>query len=158
MLDFKGIENFYLILVFIVPGVIALSIRAKLLTGRTPSSTENLLAFLVISLLYYSFTVFFIETALSVRDPWLARAAIWIGLILIGPAIFGFVLGVAAQKEWFSCFVECIIRLAAKYKCTRWIATKLDLSIVHVIPAAWDWRFSKISRSGAFIMVTFCKW
>jgi hypothetical protein len=58
-------------------------------------------------------------------------------LILVGPAIFGFVLGLAAQKEW-----------------TSWLADKLDLSIVHVIPAAWDWRFSKVPRGGMFVMVT----
>jgi len=155
MLDFNGIENFYLVLVFLVPGVIALSVRAKFITGRSPSSTENFLVFLVLSLIYYSLTIFFIESAFSVREPWLARAAIWICLLLVGPAIFGFVLGVAAQKEWFSRFVECVIGIAAKYEWTRWIANKLDLSIVHVIPAAWDWRFSKISRGGAFIMVTF---
>lgn len=155
MLDFKGIDNFYLVLVFIVPGVIALSVRSKLITGRTPSSTENILTFLVLSLVYYSFTIFFIQAALNVQQPWFARAAIWICLVLIGPAIFGFVLGVAAQKEWFSCSVEYIIRVAAKHEWTRWIANKLDLSIVHVIPASWDWRFSKMSRGGAFIMVTF---
>jgi hypothetical protein len=58
-------------------------------------------------------------------------------LILVGPALFGFVLDVAAQKEW-----------------STWIADKLDLTIVHVIPAAWDWRFYKIPRGGMFIMVT----
>jgi hypothetical protein len=28
------------------------------------------------------------------------------------------------------------------------------LTIVHVIPAAWDWRFSTLPRGGLFIMVT----
>jgi hypothetical protein len=155
MLDFKGIDNFYLILLFIVPGVIALSVRSKLITGRPPSTTENLLTFLVLSLVYYSFTIFFIEAAFNVREPWVARATIWICLLLVGPAIFGFVLGVAAQKEWFSSLLEHVIRAAANYRWTSWIANKLDLSVIHVIPAAWDWRFSKISRSGSFIMVTF---
>ena len=137
MPDFRGTENFYLILVFIVPGVVALFVRSRFITGRSPSLQENLLTFLVLSLVYYSFTLPFIEKALGVREPWLARASIWVILILIGPALFGFVLGVAAQKEW----------------ATR-LANKLGLSIVHVIPAAWDWRFSKVPRGGIFIMAT----
>lgn len=137
MPDFKGSENLQLILLFIVPGLIALFVRSKFITGRSPSPTENVLIFLVLSLVYYSLTIIFIEKALSVQEPWLARALIWILLILVGPAVFGFLLGVAAQKEW-----------------GNWLANKVDLSIVHVIPAAWDWRFSKVPRGGMFIMVT----
>jgi Family of unknown function (DUF6338) len=137
MLDFKGVENFHLILLFIVPGLVALFVRSKFITGRTPSPTENVLSFVVISLVYYSLTIFFVERALTVQEPWLARALIWISLILVGPALFGFVLGVAAQKEW-----------------SNWLAGKLDLSIVHVIPAAWDWRFCKVPRGGMFVLVT----
>jgi Family of unknown function (DUF6338) len=137
MPDLKSVENFHLILLFIVPGLVALFVRSKFITGRSPSTTENILSFIVISLVYYSLTIFFIEQALSVREPWIARASVWIGLILVGPAVFGFALGVWAQKEW-----------------GNWLADKFNLSIVHVIPTAWDWRFSKIPRGGMFIMVT----
>jgi len=95
------------------------------------------LTFLVLSLIYYSFTIFFIEQALSVKEPWLVRAVVWILLILIGPALFGLILGIAAQKGWGG-----------------WFANKFDLSIVHVIPTAWDWRFSKVPRGGMFTLVT----
>jgi hypothetical protein len=135
-------ENLYLILVFIVPGVVALSVRSKFLTGRSPSLTENLLTFLVLSLVYYGFTIPFINAALSVREPWLAHAGIWVLLILVGPAIFGLVLGIAAQKEWG-------IKLANKL-----FADRFDVGIVHVIPTAWDWRFSKMPREGMFVLVT----
>jgi hypothetical protein len=137
MPDFKGVENFHLILLFIVPGLVVLFVRSKFITGRTPSPTENLLSFVVLSLVYYSLTILFIEQALTIQEPWLARAVVWIFLILIGPAVFGFVLGVAAQKEWSS-----------------WLANKLGLTIVHVIPAAWDWRFCKVPRGGMFVMLT----
>jgi hypothetical protein len=137
MPDFHESENLYLILVFIVPGVVAPFVRSRLTTGRSPSFKENLLSFLVLSLVYYSLIVVFIEQALSVREPWLARAAVWILLILVGPAAFGLVLGIAAQKDW-----------------GNWFANKFGLSFVHVIPAAWDWRFSKAPRGGMFVMVT----
>jgi hypothetical protein len=137
MPEFKGTENFYLILAFIVPGLIIFYVRSKFISGRTPSHTENLLSYLVLSLVYYVPTILFIESALSIKGPWIARAVIWIVLTLIGPALFGLFLGAAAQKEWWNL-----------------IANKLNLSVVHVIPAAWDWQFSKVPRGGMFIMVT----
>jgi hypothetical protein len=91
----------------------------------------------VLSLVYYALSVFFIEKVFTIQEPWLARVLAWILLLLIGPAVFGFLLGVAAQKEW-----------------SAWFANRMGLSVVHVIPAAWDWRFSRIARPGMFIMVT----
>ena len=137
MPDFKGIENFDLILAFIVPGLVIVYVRSRFISGRTPSHTENILGYLVLSLLYYIFTLPFVEAALSVKEPWIARAGIWIGLTLLGPALFGLFLGAWAQKEWGA-----------------WIIDRLGLSTIHVIPAAWDWRFSKIPRGGMFVMVT----
>jgi Family of unknown function (DUF6338) len=137
MPDFKWPDNFYLILFFIVPGIITLFVRSRFIVGRTPSTKENLLAFLVLSLIYYSLTFYFVERALAVRGPWILLVVTWIGLVLAGPAAFGLALGIAAQKEWIHRFADYF-----------------DLSIVHVIPTAWDWRFSKMPRDGLFIMVT----
>jgi hypothetical protein len=137
MPDFKGVENFQLVLFFVVPGIIALFVRSRFITGRTPSIKENLLIFVVLSLFYYSLTIWFIERALSIHEPWIAAAAIWIALVLLGPAVFGFILGIAAQREWFTRF-----------------ANRLGFTVVHIIPAAWDWRFSSISRQAVFVMVT----
>jgi hypothetical protein len=137
MPDFKGDENFLLILLFVVPGLVAVSVRSRFITGRAPSAKENILNFVVLSFVYYALVIFFIEPAFSVKEPWIARALVWISLLLVGPAIFGFLLGVAIQKEWF----------------TR-LADKANLTIVHVIPAAWDWRFGSVPRGGMFVMVT----
>src|SRR5262249_29872947 len=52
-------------------------------------------------------------------------------------AIFGMLLGISAQKEWGSR-----------------IASWFNLSTVHVIPTAWDWRLSRVSRGGMYVMVT----
>jgi hypothetical protein len=137
MPDFKGIENFQLILLFVVPGLIALFVRSRFIAGRAPSVTENLLIFIVLSLFYYSFTIFFVKPVVALQGPGVLQAFAWISLILIGPAIFGFVLGVAAQREWFTRF-----------------ANWFGLAVVHIIPTAWDWRFSSIPRDGMFVMVT----
>lgn len=137
MVNFWGIDNFYLILTFIVPGLIIFYVRSKFITGRTRSHTENILSYLVLSLVYYALIIPIIEVALSIRHPWGIRALIWICLTLIGPALLGFLLGAEAQKEWLT-----------------QITNKLHLSVIHVIPAAWDWKFSKIPVGGMFIMVT----
>jgi hypothetical protein len=138
MLDFlKAPENLYILLFFIVPGLVIVYVRSQFISGRTPTHTENVLGYLVLSLLYYSIILPFIEQALSVREPWVTRAAVWIVLTLVGPALFGLLLGVWAQKE-----------------CGVWIADKIGLSTIHVIPAAWDWRFSKMPCGGMFVMVT----
>ena len=137
MFTLNNVDNLQLVLLFIVPGLVALSVRSKFITGRSPSTTENIFTFVVLSLVYYALSVFFIEKVFTIQEPWLARALAWILLLLIGPAVFGFLLGVAAQKEW-----------------SAWLANRMGLSVVHVIPAAWDWRFSRIARPGMFIMVT----
>lgn len=137
MLDLKGLEYFQLVILFLVPGLIALFVRSRFIAGRSPSVKENTLIFVVLSLFYYSLTILFLEPALSVRNPWILYAAIWILLILVGPAIFGFVLGIAAQREWFT-----------------HLANSLGFAVVHIIPAAWDWRFSTIPGEGMFLMVT----
>ncbi|MFO1114673.1 MAG: DUF6338 family protein [Beijerinckiaceae bacterium] len=137
MPDFKGIPNLSLILFLIVPGIVTIYVRSRFITGRMPSLKEDVLAYLVVSVLYYALTALVLEHALSVREPWLAWVAVWIGLTLIGPAIFGTLLGVLAQKEWVGL-----------------VAEKLGLSTIHVIPTAWDWRFSKIQRGGQFMMIT----
>ncbi|HKH81041.1 MAG TPA: DUF6338 family protein [Methylovirgula sp.] len=92
---------------------------------------------MVLSLVYYTLTIPFIDKALSIQHPWSLRAGIWIALTLAGPAVLGLLLGAEAQNEWLT-----------------WIAARFHLSVVHMIPAAWDWRFSKISASGTFVMVT----
>lgn len=132
MPDFKSVENLQLALLFIVSGVVALFVRSKFITGRAPTAKENVISFVVISLVYYALTFFLIERALTTQE-----ALAWILLLLVGPAIFGFILGVAAQKDW-----------------AAWLANKFGLSIVHVIPAAWDWQFSRIKRPGIFVLVT----
>jgi hypothetical protein len=137
MPDFKGIENFQLILFFIVPGIVIVYVRSRFITGRMPSIIENMLSFLVLSLIYYSITILFLQQALSIKAPEAFRAAIWICLILDGPAAFGMFLGVSAQREVFS-----------------WIFNRLNVTVIHVIPTAWDWKFSKVPRGGQFVLVT----
>jgi hypothetical protein len=137
MPDLTDIGNIYLVFLVIVPGLIIVYVRSQFISGRIPSRTENILGYFVLSVIYYALTLPIFEWALGIRNPGIERVAVWTTLSLLGPAIFGLLLGAWAQKEW-----------------GIWIANKLSLSTVHVIPAAWDWRFSKIPQGGMFVMVT----
>ena len=137
MIGPENLDQLYLILAFIVPGLVIFFVRSKFITGRRPTHAENILTYLVLSVGYYALTIPFVQGALSLREPWFAIAGIWILLTLLGPAVLGLLLGVLAQKGYGS-----------------WIAEKLNITTVHVIPAAWDWRFSRLPRGGLFIMVT----
>src|SRR5471030_2686245 len=100
MLDFlKAAENLYVLLLLIVPGIVIVYVRSRLISGRTPSYAENALGYLVLSLLYYSIILPGLEPAFGVREPWAARAAVWIGLTLVGPAVVRLLFGVWARKE-----------------------------------------------------------
>jgi hypothetical protein len=137
MPDFKGPQNFYLILAFIVPGLVAVYVRSRFISGRAPTHTDNILSYLTLSLVYYAIALPFVEPALYLERPWTTRVACWLGLTIAGPSAFGLFLGAAAQKGW-----------------GRWAARKIGLTAIHVMPTAWDWRFSTTPGAGMFMMVT----
>lgn len=137
MPDFKGIENLFLIYVFIVPGIIILYVRARFITGRMPSHAENIVGYVVISLIYYSLLLPILGKFFKISDPKDFPLLGWIGITLVGPCLVGFLLGVLSQKQLLALLVD-----------------KLNLFVTHVMPTAWDWRFSSISRGGIFIKVT----
>ena len=137
MLAIETLDKLYLALAFLVPGLVIFYVRSMFITGRRPTHSENVLTYLVLSVVYYALTIPFIERVLSIEEPWTARAVVWVLLTLVGPAVLGLLLGISSQREYM-----------------KRIADKLKLTLVHVIPAAWDWRFSNLPRGGMFIMVT----
>ena len=137
MPDFKGLENLHLVLFFIVPGLIAVFIRSRFIAGRRPSHTEQILSYLVVSLVYYTFTLPYVMRVIAGGGNLYDQSLNWAALTLLGPSLFGFALGAAAQKR-------------VMHKVMGWIG----LSMVDIIPTAWDYRFSSIPRGGIFVLVT----
>ena len=137
MVAIESTETLYLALGFVVPGLVIFYVRSMFITGRRPTHSENVLTYLVLSAVYYALTIHFIEKILAVEEPWTARAAIWVVLTIVGPALLGLLLGMSTQRQY-----------------AKRIADRLNLTLVHVIPAAWDWRFSSLPRGGLFVMVT----
>ena len=135
MPDLKNINDYYYISVLIVPGVIITYVRAQFISGRMGKLSESILAYLTLTIIYYGLIGALISYVISL-DHGLFKLFLWWSLIIIGPAIFGILLGMAAQYGW-----------------GRWIAANLRLKVVHATPTSWDWRFANCPTA-RFVIVT----
>ena len=96
MAAFKSLDNVYLIVGFLVPGLIVLFVRSQFVTGRSPSHTASLLSYLTVSVIYYAIvlTLPFIDFIQSIHKPDNgSKLLAWIALIFIGPSLLGLLLG-----------------------------------------------------------------
>ena len=124
-------NSLYLILVFIVPGFIALSVRSQFITGRIPSENKaSLLSYLTISVIYGALILPFVDPELIGKS-----ILIWFVLVFIGPVFLGLLLGINIQKDLVRRFLN-----------------RLGLHPVHAIPTAWDWKFSSMPEQ--WVLVT----
>ena len=136
MLDLKSLDSYYPALGFLVPGLIALFVRSQFVTGRSPPHTAALLPYLTISIIYYALALPVVDFVLSLEESGYRRPLAWFGLVFIGPALFGLVLGIDIQKGF-----------------SRRIIQRLGLNPVHVMPTAWDWKFGS-SMANQWVLVT----
>ena len=131
MAKLLSLNSLYLILVFIVPGFIALSVRSQFITGRIPSENKaSLLSYLTISVIYGALVLPFVDPELIGKSR-----LIWFVLVFIGPIFLGLLLGINIQKDLVRRFLN-------------WFG----LYPVHAIPTAWDWKFS--STPEQWVLVT----
>ena len=135
MVKLQSLDNVYLILGFLVPGIIVLFVRSQFVTGRIPSHTAALLSYLTVSVIYYALAFPFIVILLSFNIPSYSKVLAWIALVLLGPAALGFLLGINIQKNMF-------------HRVLIWCG----LNPIHVIPTAWDWKFG--SMTDQWVLVT----
>lgn len=135
MPDLKSLDNIYLILAFLVPGLLVLFVRSQFVTGRSPPPSAALLPYLTISVIYYALALPFVGLVLSIEEPGYGKALAWFSLIFIGPALLGLLLGVNIQKDLFR-------------RCLQWCG----LNPIHVMPTAWDWKFGGMANQ--WVLVT----
>ena len=134
MPDLKSLDNLYLILGFLIPGLIVLFVRSQFVTGRSPSHSAALLSYLTVSVIYYALALPFVDFVLSMHEPGHDKALAWFALIFVGPAAFGLLLGVNIQKNLF-----------------RRVLQWCRLNPVHVMPTAWDWKFGGMTEQWVLI-------
>ncbi len=135
MAKLLSVNNLYLILVFIVPGFIILFVRSQFITGRISSnSKEAILSYLTITVIYGSLVFLLVDLTSLTLMP--ASGLIWFCLfIFLVPIALGLLLGINSQKD----FVRNLLR-------------RCRLKLVHPIPTAWDWKFSRMSPQ--WVLVT----
>ena len=121
MLDLKSVDTLYPVLMFVVPGLIILSIRSQFVTGRRPSHSAALLSYLAVSAFYYALILPFVDFA----EP--PGVVAWFFLVFVGPTMVGLLLGIEIQSDLLRKFLRCC-----------------RLNPVHSIPTAWDRKFSKM--------------
>ena len=124
----KSIDDVYVFLVFIVPGLIILFVRSQFITGRRPSHAAALLSYLTMSVVYYALILPFIGFA----QP--TKVWTWFLLVFVGPVAVGFLLGLNVQKDLF-----------------RGLLRRIHIYPVHSIPTAWDWKFSTMKGEWALV-------
>lgn len=128
MNPFSSPDTVYLVIGFIVPGLIIIFVRAQFITGRTIKHGDALLSYLTVSAIYYAAILPAILYISSVESIW-RLYAVWSLAIFVLPTILGILLGVSVQREWF-----------------RRVLRYFSLNPVHVMPTAWDWKFSSMQN------------
>ena len=68
MPELKSLDTVYLVLAFLVPGLIASFVRVQFTTGRLPPPTEAALGYLALTIVYYALTLSAIDYALLVQQ------------------------------------------------------------------------------------------
>jgi Family of unknown function (DUF6338) len=134
--DLKSVESVYLVLGFIVPGMIITLVRAQFFTGRVRSLSENVVSYLALTVLYYGLATPLVEYVLSIQEPGRAKIFAWLALIIVLPAVIGFVVGILGQNDVF-----------------RRLLHHFGVNPVHATPSAWDYAFARL-RGDHFVMVT----
>jgi len=123
--DLLKTETIGLSLFFAVPGLIIIYIRGQFVPNRRQSLADSSLNYITLSLVYQAIVFSITDASVGTRyAPWLNNLA-WPGLLFLGPAILGGVIGLNARQGW-----------------TRWLLAKLKINTSHPIDTAWDWRFS----------------
>lgn len=132
----NSLEQLYLVLRFIVPGLIILFVRSQFVTGRRHSHSEEVLSYVTVSLIYYALIFPFVEFD-SEKEGFGFRTStgVWLLQVFVGPAALGFLLGVNIEKALFHRFLRVF-----------------HLNPVHGVPTAWDWKFKGIGRH--WVLVT----
>ena len=127
-----SLENLSIVMAFVVPGFIALSVRSQFISGiATFDPRERLLSYVTISVVHGSL-------ALRFFGPDQILYSIWVYFVVLfgSPVILGVILGVNVQKDIF-----------------RRVLTRFGLFTVHPVPTAWDWKFSG-SMKEQWVLVT----
>ena len=131
MADFLTLDSLSIVLVFIVPGFVALSIRSQFVAGESlPDNWERSLAYVAISVIYGTLVLRLVDLSFVAKQDWA-----FLTVVFVGPVVLGLALGINAQEDYF-----------------RRILRFLRIFPNHPSPTAWDRKFSRTSEQ--WVLVT----
>ena len=134
--EVKSLEQLNLVAAFVVPGLVAMFMRAQFLHGRVVVSKDAVLVFVCLSLVWYGISApFRVWLGVAAASPYLASAG-WFFWTVGGPALFGALLGLNASQSW-----------------TRRILVRVGIRTVHAQSTAWDWKFQQMGEPEWVILV-----
>lgn len=136
MEDLLKPETIALFLIFAVPGIIILYIRAQFLTGRLPPIAEGSIAYLILSLVYHGIIYPFARSFYASTDYSIGWWIGWFVILFVAPIILGLLLGLNIRKGWLKKLVN-----------------RLGFSTIHPIHSAWDWHFSKCEECWVIVVL-----
>lgn len=136
----SGVDALFFTVAFLVPGFVWQAAMSAFVPRKSEDVQLSFLRFLSISCVNYglwSWLVFLITRAsFSSRHPVIAAMA-WFVVVFLSPAALGALCGHYTQRD--------AIRQALQ---------RIGLSPLHVIPTAWDYKFSRTAVP-EWILVTF---
>lgn len=116
-------------------GFIVLFVRSQFVTGRRPSHSASLLSYLTVSVIYYALVLPFVDLESPIVMSGTSAVVTWFALVIFGPALLGLMLGIDVQRNLL-----------------RGLLQRVGLNPVHVMPTAWDWKFSGMTDQ--WVLVT----
>ncbi|MGP0566715.1 MULTISPECIES: DUF6338 family protein [unclassified Nitrospina] len=135
MPDMKSLNEIYLVLILLVPGLVVIYVRSQFVTGRRPPHSEAILSYLTVSCIYYALALPFVDLVISLPENSSFKIIAWFTMVFLGPAFLGLALGVNIQKGLFHRFLK-----------------RCNLNPVHVMPTAWDWKLGGMTEE--WVLVT----
>ncbi len=75
MPDIKSVQSIYLVLAFVVPGMVIAFVRAQFLTGRVRTLSESIVTDIALTVLYYGLAAPFVEYVLTFKEPGKQRSS-----------------------------------------------------------------------------------
>lgn len=119
MIEVDDLEKIILGFGLLGPGFLIMYGRSRFLTGRMTSVASSVFEYLMVSSIYFAgaYPIFG-----SIREP--NNAATFV-FLFAGPLAIGFLLGIAAQRDYF--------RIVLGY---------LKLNPIHTSPTGWDYVFN----------------
>ena len=83
MPDVTTLDNLYLIVGFLAPGLIVLFVRSQFVTGRIAPNL-GLVPYVVVSVVYYALAYPFVDAVVSIHEPGFWKVLGWFSLIFVG--------------------------------------------------------------------------